>query len=506
MKRFLKFFFLDRSLAYKVGLTAVLPVILTIATALLVTVISLEYAIHKNFQAQSYEVASMAAQSLSDPARFASDKFLAGTISLLAEIPDVNYVMVLGDDNRFIIRHSDPSFNGQPFDETMLDRESTYNVSAPVIINGSVAGLVIVGFSIRDILTDFHLYRLTLILIGLGGALVGLCSAFLLARMLVRPVLRLTREAGRIGRGSFGQAISYSGKDELGRLTNSFNLMSQQLEQTLAELRAEQANLQNKVAERTRELRHLLKKQEETNMRLEEALKVRSRFLTAMSHELRTPLNAILGTVALLRENHFGPLTEKQEEYVKQIDESGRHLLTLVTDLLDMAKIDAGSLELEITPFDLVECIRSTLAMMDSLIRNNRLEVGTDLPDGLLVYGDYRRIRQVLFNLVSNAVKFTPEGGRITVSAEGDDQTVTVHVNDTGIGIGKEDQEQLFSEFYQVDQHRRQHLGGTGLGLALSRRLVELHRGRIWVTSEPGQGATFSFSLPCRPVEEEKTQ
>jgi signal transduction histidine kinase len=232
---------------------------------------------------------------------------------------------------------------------------------------------------------------------------------------------------------------------------------------------------------------------------LEVASQHKSEFLANMSHELRTPLNAIIGFSEVLTQRMFGELNDKQDEYLKDIYESGRHLLSLINDILDLSKIEAGRMELELTDFDLPTAIDSAL----TLVRERATRRGLTLQKTLdarvgQVQADERKVRQVVLNLLSNAIKFTPEGGRIEVRAVPVDGSVEVSVTDTGVGIAPEDQEAVFEEFRQVGASAAKQ-EGTGLGLALCRKFVELHGGTIWVTSAVGTGSTFTFRLPVRP-------
>ena len=232
---------------------------------------------------------------------------------------------------------------------------------------------------------------------------------------------------------------------------------------------------------------------------LETASRHKSEFLANMSHELRTPLNAIIGFSEVLMQRMFGELNAKQDEYLKDIYDSGRHLLSLINDILDLSKIEAGRMELELTDFDLPTAIDSAL----TLVRERATRRGIALQKTLdarvgPVQADERKVRQVVLNMLSNAIKFTPEGGRIEVRAVPVDGSVEVSVTDTGVGIAPEDQEAVFEEFRQVGTADKK-AEGTGLGLALCRKFVELHGGTIWVTSAVGAGSTFTFRLPVRP-------
>jgi len=231
---------------------------------------------------------------------------------------------------------------------------------------------------------------------------------------------------------------------------------------------------------------------------LEVASQHKSEFLANMSHELRTPLNAIIGFSEVLTDRMFGELNEKQEEYLKDIYASGIHLLSLINDILDLSKIEAGRMELELTNFDLPTAIENALMLVRERAGRRSLTLQTNIDDRLgQMHADERKVRQVVLNLLSNAIKFTPEGGRVEVGAVPKDGFVEVWVTDTGVGIAPEDQEAVFQEFRQVGTADKK-VEGTGLGLTLCRKFVELHGGRIWVKSQVGAGSTFTFMIPVR--------
>ena len=261
---------------------------------------------------------------------------------------------------------------------------------------------------------------------------------------------------------------------------------------------------------RTQErLQALVEELELQRRRAEDASRAKSMFLANMSHELRTPLNAILGFGGLL--DAVGPLNERQKRYVRHILESGRHLLDIINDILDLSRVEAGKVEMKVRPTSVKEIVRQGLSMVQMKARNHNISLSMDVEDDLRVPADPRMLKQILFNLLSNAVKFTPDGGKVKVTAkraraeelpkrsetEGlEGEWAVVSVSDTGIGIAPEDQDRIWREFEQVDNELSRRYEGTGLGLPLTKRLVELHGGRIWVESEPGNGSTFTFILP----------
>jgi len=246
---------------------------------------------------------------------------------------------------------------------------------------------------------------------------------------------------------------------------------------------------------------------QEKNIELESARAVaektnltKSDFLANMSHELRTPLNAVIGFSEVLQDQMFGDINEKQQEYVNNILTSGRHLLSLINDILDLSKVESGKMELELSVFSLRDSLDASMMMLKEKALKGGLELTLDLaPEAdVQIEADQRKLKQILFNLLSNAVKFTPAAGTVHLSAVRDGDFIQVTVRDTGIGINEEDIPKLFHPFTQLESVYTKGFEGTGLGLALTRQLVELHFGRIWVESEFGTGSSFSFSLPVK--------
>jgi signal transduction histidine kinase len=238
---------------------------------------------------------------------------------------------------------------------------------------------------------------------------------------------------------------------------------------------------------------------QEKSRQLEIANRHKSEFLANMSHELRTPLNAIIGFSEVLDERYFGELNEKQADYVKDIHSSGRHLLQLINDILDLSKIEAGRMELDVADFDLPAALQNALTLVRERAQRHGIELGLTVDGALGAFrADERKFKQIMLNLLSNAVKFTPEGGKVSVAAKLNGSAVEVSVSDTGVGIAPEDQAIVFEEFRQVGRDYTRKAEGTGLGLALTRRFVELHGGVISLASMLGKGSTFTFTLPIR--------
>jgi signal transduction histidine kinase len=303
---------------------------------------------------------------------------------------------------------------------------------------------------------------------GAVSIMLALLLGYGISSSVIRPVQQMEARMGEIAAGDFSKQVEVRNRDELGVLAADLNRMSDELGQAYRELEA--------------------------------ASQHKSDFLANMSHELRTPLNAIIGFSEVLKEGLFGELNEKQLEYMRDIHTSGHHLLSLINDILDLSKVEAGRMELAVTKFDLPTTIDGALAFVRERANRHgiRLEVQVD-PRLNSFTGDERRVKQVLLNLLSNAVKFTPEGGRVGVSAGPIEGGVQIGVADTGIGISKDNQALLFQAFQQVRAEDGGKREGTGLGLALAKRLVEMHGGHIWVDSEPGRGSIFSFTLLEQP-------
>jgi signal transduction histidine kinase len=262
----------------------------------------------------------------------------------------------------------------------------------------------------------------------------------------------------------------------------------------------ERKRAEQKLVAAREEAEHARDEAELAQADAERANRAKSEFLSGVSHELRTPLNAIIGFSKLLLNPRVGPLNEDQEEYTRDIVQGAEHLLQLINDILDLAKIEAGKMQIDVAPFALVETLEQSLTIVREKARHHTLKLETEFDEQIhdvIVRADQRRIKQVMYNLLSNAVKFTPDGGTITIGARCEDgDHVIIWVRDSGIGIEKEFQSRIFGAFEQVDTSYTKQQQGTGLGLALTRRIVSLHGGDIWVESEPNEGSVFSFRLP----------
>ncbi len=302
--------------------------------------------------------------------------------------------------------------------------------------------------------------------VGAGSIALALLLGFVLSWSLVGPIQRTETRLAEIAAGDFSKHVEVPNRDELGALAVNLNRMNDELRRLYGEL--------------------------------ETVSRHKSEFLANMSHELRTPLNAIIGFSELLQQQLAGELNEQQLGYVDDVLDGGRHLLSLINEILDLAKVEAGKMELDLAAVSLRTTLESGLTMHAEQAGRTGVVLGLSLdPEEITVQADERKLRQVVFNLLSNAVKFTPPAGRVDISARMTDGVVEVAVTDNGPGIAAEDQELIFEEFGQARTAASgMPHGGTGLGLPLSRKFIELHGGHLWVESVPGAGSTFRFTLP----------
>ncbi|HEV8725525.1 MAG TPA: ATP-binding protein [Candidatus Binatia bacterium] len=323
----------------------------------------------------------------------------------------------------------------------------------------------------------------TLVLMASSAAvliLLALLLGFVTSWSFILPVQEAHGFLGQVAKGNFAATINVPNRDEFGALADRMNQMSQELQR-----------LYDSQHRNSQELQRL-------NDQLQQASKAKSNFLANMSHELRTPMNAILGFVEMALDEIYGEVPPHLKEPLTDIQTNGKHLLRLINDVLDLSKIEAGRMELVLAEYsvqDVVETVRSSL---QSLALEKGLEFVAAAEDDIpLAFGDGRRIAQCLTNLVGNAVKFSKRG-RVAVWVEQQGDNLVYRVSDTGIGIPKEELENIFAEFQQVDTAITREYSGTGLGLNITKKFVEMHGGRIWVESELGQGSTFFFSIPLR--------
>ena len=326
------------------------------------------------------------------------------------------------------------------------------------------------------------------LIVGVVSILMIVVIIFFTTGKLMRPIEKLTAAAAIVTKtGDLSTKVDISSNDEVGRLGRAFNDMS-------SKLRSSYSLLEQRIAEKTAHL-------QEANIALKRANKLKSEFLANMSHELRTPLNAIIGFAEVLRDKICGDLNEEQLDFVKDIHSSGYHLLQMINDILDLSKIEAGKMVLQHEVFPVTDAIQDVYHIIQGLADKKHLHLQTEIhPETKDIEADRVKFKQVLYNLLSNAIKFTSENGNIITKASIIDDTLQVSVTDSGIGMKPEDQEKVFKEFWQADNSFSRKYQGTGLGLALTKRIVEMHGGKIWFESEYEKGSTFCFTLPLKAI------
>jgi signal transduction histidine kinase/DNA-binding response OmpR family regulator len=373
------------------------------------------------------------------------------------------------------------------------------NLVHTIIFQGKPTGFVYIRSDVQEMTRRLKRYA------GIAGIvlLASLIAAFLVAslfqRAVAEPIIHLANISRIVSRKKdYSIRATPSGNhDEPDILIGAFNEMLGQIEERELALRKIQDELESRVQERTSELAAANKALEVQNREVERATRLKSKFLASMSHELRTPLNAIVGFSDLLAEQTAGQLNDKQQRFVNHIKQGSSHLLQLINDILDLSKIEAGQLELRCEAFKVKDALPEVLSTIRPLAMAKNIEVRYSPEADFAVYADRVRFKQILYNLISNAVKFTPKDGHISIDCNQDGNLLRISVADTGIGIRPEDQALIFEEFRQVEGSSDTAQEGTGLGLAITRRLVEQQGGKISVESEVGQGSRFSFTLPA---------
>ncbi|MHB0915645.1 MAG: ATP-binding protein [Thermoleophilia bacterium] len=391
---------------------------------------------------------------------------------------------VNGDMSQIVNEETTKRVFGEPSDEVMTAAEpipatascrECHGVTTIAPNDAGNLGVIRANISTSTLNESLDLSRdLMIIAFGLAFILVAATLVLLLRRTILMPLSLLDEAAGRISRGDFTVRLDVTQENnEIGAVATSFN------------------DMVDKVEQRTRELIT-------ANAELEESSRLKSEFLANMSHELRTPLNVIIGFSEVLRDTPANAIDEEERgEFCENIISSGYHLLELINDVLDLAKVEAGRMDVELEEFYVAPVLNEVIATMQPLATKNHIELNVSVSERLeTAYADTNKFRQILYNLLGNAVKFTPDGGAVNLTANVMGSMARFAVSDTGIGIAAADQEHIFSEFKQVDGSWSRQFEGTGLGLSLTRRFVEMMSGKIWVESELGLGSTFYFTLP----------
>jgi signal transduction histidine kinase len=338
-------------------------------------------------------------------------------------------------------------------------------------------------------------------ILAIALMLFGAVTLISLQKFVIMPLKKLSDVTGLVtNTGKLDNYIEIKSKDEIGHLAGSFNKMMDSINKTGGALKSSEKalrklndELEEKVNKRTEELAH-------ANVRLRELDQLKSMFISSMSHELRTPLNSIIGFTSIILKGMVGKITGEQRKQLTMVKISADHLLELITDVIDVSKIEADKIGLFIEDFDLFDLIQEVKNSLAVLADRKGLKLILKLPESLLIRSDRRRVKQIIMNLVSNAIKFT-EKGKIDIKVEKKNEKIHISVSDTGMGIKKEDMKKLFKQFSRIHNTSEQIVEGTGLGLYLSQKMVCLLRGKIKAESKYGEGSIFTLTLPLKYVE-----
>ncbi len=406
------------------------------------------------------------------------------------------------------------------------------DVYSTIILDSEIIGAISMQYGLDELHSLIRWY----ILIAGSVFIISLIFAYLLSYkfqlVISKPILYLVKTMQEItGEKNYAVRVKEWGKDEIGTLIENFNEMLTQIHLRDEELEEHRKNLEEKVAVRTAEFREATERACTMAQQAEAANLAKSEFLANMSHELRTPLNAIIGFSEVLADKHFGELNETQEEYTHDILSSGKHLLSLIQDILDLSKVESGMMELDPSECNINLLLKGSLTMIKEKASKKGIQLFTELADiSEPIFADERKIKQITFNLLSNAIKFTPDGGIIHINTEMVESHwlqdhvpisfqedilsnldekhhmyLKVSVTDTGIGIKGESFKMIFNPFQQEDTSTSRKYGGTGLGLCLTKKFLELHKGGIWVESQVGNGSIFTYILPFLTVQHTET-
>jgi len=373
-----------------------------------------------------------------------------------------------------------------------------------IVFQGKPTETVYIRSSVEELNQRLKRYAGIAVLVLLACLMAALLVSSIFRRAVAEPIVQLAKVARIVSRDKnySVRAMPTRSRGELAILLDAFNEMLAQIQQSETALRKAHEGLEQRVQERTAELEAAKKEVEAFSFsvlrakeEIERASKFKDQFLSTMSHELRTPMNAILGFSELLTDERYGPLNARQLRYVNHIRIGGQHLLKLINDILDLSKIEAGRLELTMENVDVETTVAEVLDVVRPLAEQKSQTLLHRVEDGAAVQGDATRFRQVLMNLLGNAIKFTPEGGSIEMSARRLEGNIRTEVRDSGPGIPAEEQMRIFEAFHRLQQSG-QAPEGTGLGLAITKRLIELQGGQLGLESEVGKGSCFWFSLP----------
>jgi signal transduction histidine kinase len=409
------------------------------------------------------------------------------------KVNEYQYVQaVLFTPNCLLPCHPGGSDGGAPIFDNHMMRQTAGGKFVPVK-PGDLAGVVAVNLPMEPITRAVHQNRAMLIAAALVTAILAMGASYVIVRyVIVKPVKHLRDVSDAIAAGKLTIRAQIQTGDEFEELSHAFNRMLHNLVAMQQELREVNGDLDRKVDELA-----------QANLALFEMNRLKSDFLATMSHELRTPLNSIIGFSEVLAGSD--QLNDRQRRYAQNIQTSGKMLLGMINDILDLAKIESGKMEVRSEDFSLRDVCEGLTALARPIAERKNIDLSSRLDEAIpLLRQDPGKLRQILYNLLTNAIKFTPEGGRVTLSARAEGRSAVIEVEDTGIGIAEEDREKIFEKFRQAGGPNaansvltREHQG-TGLGLSIVRELTRLLGGTVALESQPGQGSRFTIRIPLQ--------
>ncbi len=435
------------------------------------------------------------------------------TLSALKAAPDILSAAIYTPDGRLFASYprdtsiqipAIPSILSNQTEVHWLNKNKDIVLFHSIVFQGKPTGTVYIRSDVQELNQRLKRYAGIAAIVLLACLMAALLVSSIFRRAVAEPIVHLAEIARIVSREKnySVRATPIRSRGELAILIDAFNEMLTQIQQSEGALRKAHDGLEQRVQERTAELEAAKKEVEafshsvlRAKEEVERASKFKDQFLSTMSHELRTPLNAVLGFSDLLTEERYGPLNDRQRRYVNHIHTGGKHLLRLISDILDLSKIEAGRLQLAIESVQVKTSFTEVVDAMRPLADKKSQSLMMHISSDLSVRADAVRFKQVLINLIGNAIKFTPEGGKVELSAQQLGEAVRVEVRDSGPGISPEEQQNIFEAFYRSRQTDKA-VEGTGLGLAITRRLVELHGGHLGIESQPGLGSCFYFTLP----------